>query len=162
MALEAALFYSDAQGIKGDNTVAVRVDSSEVIEVHHEVRKPTDAQMGRATGARVHGPLRILKRIDKATPLLFKALTQNQRLPKLELKWYRPDPTGSGEIQHFYTVTIQDAMCSRIEAWLPNTMAEGESHYTPMEWVEFNYRVINWRWEDGGIEHEDAWTERNV
>ncbi|HLA64738.1 MAG TPA: type VI secretion system tube protein TssD [Rhodothermales bacterium] len=162
MALEAALFYTDAQGIVGENTISVRADSSEIVEVHHTVHKPTDTQSGRPTGARVHGAIKILKRIDKATPLLYKALTQNQNLPKLELKWYRPDPAGNGEIQHFYTIEFSDALVSKQEAWLPNTMVPEQAMFSPMEWVEFNYRTIIWRYEDGGIEHEDAWTERNV
>lgn len=162
MALEAALFYTDAEGITGDNSIAVRADSSEVLEVHHQVHKPTDRQSGRATGARVHSPLRILKRIDKATPLLAKALCQNQLLKELELRWYRPDPTGTGEIVHFYSIHILNVQVASTEAWLPNTMAASEAHYSPMEWIEFYYRNIRWVWQDGGIEHEDAWTERNV
>ena len=162
MALECALFYTDAQGITGDNSVEIRKDSSEVIEVHHNVYKPTDTQSGRPTGARVHGPLRVLKRLDKATPLLYKALTLNQNLPSVELRWYRPDPTGNGEIQHFQTTTLSNALVSKIEGWLPNTMSDGQARLSPMEWVEFNYQRINWKYEDGGIEHEDAWIERNV
>lgn len=162
MALEAALFYTDAQGITGDNTIAARADSSEVVELHHEVMKPTDRQSGRPTGARVHGPMRILKRIDKATPQLYNALARNMDLPNLELRWYRPDPTGSGEIQHFYTIVLEHALVSRIEAWLPNSQVAEQAAFTPMEWVEFNYRRITWRFEDGGIESMDDWTERNV
>jgi type VI secretion system secreted protein Hcp len=162
MALECALFYTDAQGITGDNSVAIRADSSEVVEVHHNVHKPTDQQTGRPTGARVHGALKVLKRLDKATPLLYKALALNQNLPSVELRWYRPDPTGDGEIQHFQTTTLKNALISKIEAWLPNTQSNAEASLSPMEWVEFNYQAINWKSESGGTEHEDAWTERNV
>lgn len=162
MALECALYYTDAQSIKGDNSVAIRADSSEVIEVHHDVYKPTDTQSGRPTGARVHGALKVLKRLDKATPLLYKALALNQNLPKVELKWFRPDPTGDGEIQHFQTTIIENALVSKIQAWLPNTMSDGEASLSPMEWVEFNYQKITWKSEADGIEHMDAWTERNA
>jgi type VI secretion system secreted protein Hcp len=162
MALECALFYEDAEGIKGDNTIAARADSSEIVEVHHTIRKPTDVHSGRASGARIHGPLRILKRLDKATPLLFKALALNQGLPKLELRWYRPDPAGTGEIVHYYTITIENATVSQVEAWLPNTQDQHQAHYSSMEWVEFNYQTITETWLDGGIEHTDAWTQQNV
>lgn len=163
MALECALFYVDTpDGIVGENTVEARADSSEILEVHHSVHKPTDTQSGRPTGARVHGPLKVLKRIDKATPLLYKALTQNQNLPALELRWYRPDPTGDGEIQHFFTTKLTDALVSKQLAWLPNTQNPDEAMYSPQEWIEFNYRTITWTYVDGGIEHEDSWNVRNV
>lgn len=162
MALECALFYVDAEGITGDNTIAARADSSEVVEVHHSVRKPTEVHSGRASGARVHGPLRVLKRLDKATPLLFKALVTNQVLPTLELRWYRPSPAGTGEIEHYYTIKLTDAAVTLVQAWLPNTVDPTVAHYTSMEWVEFNYRKITETWVDGGIEHEDDWTAANV
>ncbi len=162
MALEAALYYTDAQGIKGDNTITARADSSEILQLDHEVFKPTDSQTGRPTGARVHGPMKILKRIDKASPLLFKALTQNQDLPELEIRWYRPDPTGSAEIQHFYSIILKNVMVSKIQEMLPNTIAPDEAYNTPSEWVSFNYRSIEWTYQDGGITHVDEWTERNV
>lgn len=162
MALECALFYVDAEGITGDNTIAARADSSEVVEVHHSIRKPTDVHSGRASGARIHGPLRILKRLDKATPLLFKALVTNQSLPVLELRWYRPDPTGTGEIVHYYTIKLEQVAVSLVEAWLPNTQDQHQAHYSSMEWVEFNYQKVTETWVDGGIEHMDEWSQQNV
>jgi type VI secretion system secreted protein Hcp len=165
MAMECALFYvdgGDAGEIKGDNTIQARADSSEIVEVHHEIRKPTDVHSGRASGARVHGPLRVLKRLDRATPLLFKALVMNATIGKMELRWYRPDPAGTGEIVHYYTITLEQVAVSKCQAWLPNTQNQEVAHYSSMEWIEFNYQKVTETWIDGGIEHMDEWQSQTV
>jgi type VI secretion system secreted protein Hcp len=161
MALDAHLFYTDANGIKGENTVTevggVDVsDTSEVMQVIHSVESPRDRASGMATGRRFHQPMRLLKRIDKATPMLFDALVRNQVQPKLELKWFRPNPTD-GTTQHFYTITIEDARVSKIETVLRETRDPDTANYPPLEWVEFAYRKITWTFVDGGIEASDDW-----
>ena len=42
---------------------------------------PRDAASGLPTGKRQHAPFKIRKRVDKATPLLAKALTNNNARP---------------------------------------------------------------------------------
>lgn len=154
MAQEAALFYNDAQGITGGNIIAVRAESSTVYEAHHEVHTAVESTTGLSTGRRVHGPMKTLKPIDKATPLLYKALCMNENLPELELRWYRPNP-DDGITEHFYSVFLRNVRVSRIEAWLPNAQDPAQQVLSPREWVYFSYGEINWSWIDGGIEHQD-------
>jgi type VI secretion system secreted protein Hcp len=156
MALECALFYTNANGIQGDNTVAARANSSEVIEVQHETMIGRNAS-GHTTGRRQHGPLRVLKQLDRATVLLRKALVENQVQPELELRWYRPHPMGTGEIQHFFSIILRNAAVSKTDTLLPNTLNPELARLHPQEWVEFVYETVAWRWIDGGIEHEDTW-----
>lgn len=160
MAQECALFYDDANGIQGDNTITSqdREGTSEVYEVHHAVSSPMDLASGRARGRRQHEPLRVLKPIDKATPQLFQTLCQNAMLPKLILKWYRPNP-ADGTTEEFFTVTLTEASVRKVELNLPNTRDAEEMSLPPLEWVEFSYRRITYTHVDGSIEYEDAWIE---
>ena len=69
----------ETQGeIKGDVTQAGREDSILVKRYGYSVSTAYDATTGLPSGKRQHRPVQILKEIDSATPLLFKAMTQNQ------------------------------------------------------------------------------------
>ncbi|HRB82604.1 MAG TPA: type VI secretion system tube protein TssD, partial [Nitrospira sp.] len=61
----------------------------------HEVRIPSDPQTGLASGKRVHGPLKIVKQVDKASPLLYQALCTGEHLKSVEIKWYRIAKDGT-------------------------------------------------------------------
>ncbi|MDX1300698.1 Hcp family type VI secretion system effector, partial [Photobacterium sp.] len=61
----------------------------------HQVVLPRDPQSGQPTGQRVHKPVKITKVFDKCSPLIYNALTSGERLPKVEIKWYRTSATGS-------------------------------------------------------------------
>jgi type VI secretion system secreted protein Hcp len=161
MAMDCFLKYTDANGITGETTVTEMAgvdvtDHSEIMQVSHSVESPRDRASGQATGRRFHQPIRLLKRIDKATPLLFRALVENQTLETLELFWFRPNPMdGTG--QQFYTITIEKATVVKVETLLRETRDPDTAIYPPLEWVEFAYRKIRWTWVDGGIEAEDDW-----
>ena len=60
----------------------------------HKILLPRDPQSGQPTGQRVHQPLKITKVMDKCSPLLYRALTSGERLPKVELKFYRTSAQG--------------------------------------------------------------------
>jgi type VI secretion system secreted protein Hcp len=162
MALDCYLKYTDTQnGIKGETTVnevaGVDVtDHSEIMQVHHVVESPRETTSGRPTGRRIHKPIRMLKRIDKATPSLLEALVENQTMGKLELLWFRPDPmTGLG--QQFYKIDLENAQVVKVETELRDTRDPGTSMFPPLEWVEFSYQKITWTWLDGNVEASDDW-----
>ena len=84
-----------------------------------------DAASGMATGKRQHEPIRITKRIDKATPLLAKALSSGQ-------------PMG--------TVTIQKVADGKTETMiLQNATVAAVSKEGPREHVTFNYEKVQVR-----------------
>ena len=55
----------------------------------HKILLPRDPQSGQPTGQRVHTPMKVTKVMDKCSPLLYRALTSGERLPKVEMKFYR-------------------------------------------------------------------------
>jgi len=96
MALNAYMrLTGDTQGeIKGSVTQAGREDSIMVIAYNHEVESARNASTGLATGKRQHKPLTVTKEIDKSTPLLMTALTNNENLREVVLQFWQPSRSG--------------------------------------------------------------------
>jgi|tagenome__1003787_1003787.scaffolds.fasta_scaffold20424289_1 type VI secretion system secreted protein Hcp len=112
---------------------------SAIIAVSHEIVSPRDPASGLPTGKRQHKPLTIRKEIDKATPLLMRAIFTNQTMPVVQLSLNGPD--GKTEA----TVKLTNASVS-------DHVQQGSS-----EVVTFTYQKITWTWVDGGITAEDDW-----
>ncbi|MCK4999813.1 MAG: type VI secretion system tube protein Hcp [Anaerohalosphaera sp.] len=135
--------------IEGSCTVAGRENTINILELIHEVVSPRDAASGLPTGKRQHKPITITKRIDKSTPLLHSAQTNNENLTNVELKFYRL--SASGQQQHYYTITLQNASVSDNSISGVNT-----------ENISFTYQKIIWTFEDGNITSEDDWEAPNA
>jgi type VI secretion system secreted protein Hcp len=157
MALNAYLTLKGAkQGdIKGSVTQKGRADSIMVIAVQHEVTSPRDAASGLPTGKRQHHPFVITKELDKATPLLFNALVNNEALTEWKLQHWQPSPSGV-EKQH-YTVELTNANIAYIRSIMPNNKHPELMRFSEYEEVAFTYQKITWTWMDGGITAEDDW-----
>lgn len=154
-----------AQGLYGENTwMRIRVNGEELegdtyredrqgqIEIHgfeNAVITAREAGSGLATGRRQYQPLLIRKRIDKSSPLLMKALTTNS-VVEVQFSFYRPNPTGDGTEEHFYTVELRQARVASVK------MVQNGSE-PPTEEISFVFHTITWTYEDGGITHEDTW-----
>ncbi len=121
----------------------------------HQVIIPRDPQSGQPTGQRVHQPLTITKVFDKASPLLYQALTSGERLNTCVIKWYRTSASGTQE--HYFTIELEDAIIVDIAAYMPNCQDPGLSHFTHLEDVSFTYRKITWTHEVAGTSGEDDW-----
>jgi type VI secretion system secreted protein Hcp len=122
---------------------------------NHVVTVPTDVQSGQPTGQRVHKPLTVTKVFDKASPLLYTALTTGEKLNTVELKWFRTNPEGKQE--HYLTIKLEDAIITNINARMPNCQDPAQAHFTHLEDVSFTYRKITWTHEVGGTSGSDDW-----
>jgi type VI secretion system secreted protein Hcp len=122
---------------------------------NHVVTVPTDVQSGQPTGQRVHKPLTVTKVFDKASPLLYTALTTGEKLNTVELKWFRTNPEGKQE--HYFTIKLEDAIITNINARMPNCQDPAQAHFTHLEDVSFTYRKITWTHEVGGTSGSDDW-----
>ncbi len=126
----------------------------------HEVVVERDAATGQSTGRRQHKPIRIVKPIDKSTPLLYKAMLQNQVIAG-EFRFWRPGtgPVGGGGVlQQYYTVAITGGRITGIRDWKTNTRDLSADRAGDLEEVSFTYTSITWTWVDGGITHTDTWS----
>ncbi len=157
MALNAYLkLKGQKQGeIKGSITQKGRENKIAVIAVSHEVISPRDPASGLPTGKRMHKPFVITKELDKSTPLLFNALTNNENIPEWELQFWRPSGTGA-EQQH-YTVKLTNANVASINFRMSNNKHPDLMKFAEYEEIAFTYQKIEWTWVDGGITAMDDW-----
>ena len=125
---------------------------------HHDVTVPTDPQSGQPTGQRVHRPLVITKVFDKCSPLLYRALCTGELLTECVMKFYRTSAEGSQ--QHYFTITLNDAIITSIKPHMPNCQDPSQAHFTHLEDVSFSYLKITWTHVVGSTEHMDSWRSR--
>jgi len=154
------LLKANGEDIQGESsqTSEGRENSIECTYFEAETDTSREVQSGLSTGRRQHKPLVIRKSIDKSTPLLAKALTKSSKIEG-EFKFFRPNPSGDGTTQHFYTVKISNGRVSS-QKMMNEWSRPGDPHaLPPQEEVQFVFQTINWRYEPGGVEHEDSWKE---
>jgi len=135
-----------------------REDSIECVSYRDHVATQRQSGAGVATGRRVHDPIEITKRIDRSTPLLFKALVQNEEIEG-EFRFYRPAPTGDGSTEHFLTVEFRQGRITDIQREIQLTLDRSAEALPALEKVSILFGVVNVRYESTGVGHEDDWTQ---
>jgi type VI secretion system secreted protein Hcp len=157
---ETVHLYLKANGkdIKGESTQTSlgRQDSIECVVYDQGVQTAREASTGMVTGRRQYGPLRIVKRLDKASPLILKALTENQVIDAM-FKFFRPNPAGDGTTEQFYTVKLKKGHVASVKQYVESTLGEQTRHIAPLEEVTLVFQDIAWTYTNGGIEHSDSW-----
>jgi type VI secretion system secreted protein Hcp len=148
---------ADVQG-ESSQTSLGRENSIECVYIDNEVVTAREAGSARATGRRQHKPILFRKRIDKSSPLLLKALCNNEVIEGV-FKFFRPNPAGDGTTQQFYTIEIAEGRISGYKVYSPDSIEPASSTLPAMEEVSFVYHTITWTYEDGGISHTDNWRE---
>jgi type VI secretion system secreted protein Hcp len=93
--------------------------------------------------------------MDKCSPLLYRALTSGERLPKVEMKFYRT--SAQGTMEHYFTMTLEDAIITDITAYMPNCQDPGQAHFTHLEDVQFTYRKLTKTHEVASTSESDDW-----
>ena len=162
MALNAYLnLKGQKQGdIKGSVTQKGREGKIQVIAVSHDIISPRDPASGLPTGKRMHKPFVITKELDKASPLLYNALVNNENIPTWELQFWTPQVKavqGVGtEVQH-YSVKLINANIASIAFRMANNKHPELMKFAEYEEVAFTYQKIIWTWTEGGITAEDDW-----
>ncbi len=157
---ETVHLYLKANGtdIKGESTQESlgRKDSIECIAYEQGVTTAREAATGMVTGRRQYTPLKIVKRVDKSSPLLMKALVENQRIDAI-FKFFRPNPAGDGTTEQFFTVEIKQGNVASVKQYVPITIHPESANDPPSEEVAFVFRDIIWTFTNGGIQHHDSW-----
>ncbi len=135
-----------------------REDTCDVFEIEHGLHSPHMTATGQPTGSRIHSPLRVVKQVDKATPLLLSALCMNKVFKEVTLDYYRIDPDGRQEVK-YYTVTLKKARISEMRPYVPNTLVQANERLHHMEMVSMVYEEIEWQWLPDSIVAADRWSE---
>jgi type VI secretion system secreted protein Hcp len=160
---ETVHLYLKANGteIQGDSTQTSlsRENSIECVQYEHQTITVRERGSARATGRRQHEPLRIVKRIDKSSPLLEKALCRNEAIEGV-FKFFRPNPQGDGTTEQFYTVSIKQGQIASIKQYVQDTLVPATANEPPLEEITFVFHTIQWQYTNGGVEHVDSWNEQ--
>lgn len=151
---------SNGQDVQGESsqTSLGRENSIECLFVEAGIRTAREAGSGIASGRRQHEPLLIRKRIDKSTPLIAKSLCENA-VVEGTFKFFRPNPTGDGTTEQFYTIKITKGRVSSQRQWVPDTIVPASSQEPPLEEVTFVFHTIEWTYTNGGVTHQDTWDQ---
>ncbi len=149
---------SDIQG-ESTQTSLGRENSIECFYLESGIATTREAGSARAAGRRQHHPLTIRKRIDKASPLISKALCSNEVIEGT-FKFFRPNPTGDGTTQQFFTMKITKGRVASQRLWSPDSLVPATSTEPPLEEVSFVYHTIEWTFTDGGVTHQDQWDQQ--
>lgn len=158
---ETVHLYLKANGkeIKGESTQKTlgREDSIECVSYEQGVTSAREAGTGMVVGRRQYTPLNITKRIDKSSPLLMKALVNNEKIDAT-FKFFRPNPIGDGTTEQFYTVVLKEGHIASVRQVVPETLNAGSASLPPLEQVAFVFKTISWTYTNGGVTHEDSWS----
>jgi len=150
---------TDIQGNSSITSMS-RENTIECLSFGDSVRTAREASHGMASGERTYEPVRIVKRIDKSSPLLAKALCQNEVIEGI-FRLYRPNPTGDGTQEQFFTVEIKEGRVASITRISPDALDPASANAPPTEEVTFVFGYIRWCYEPDGVEHVDHWSERS-
>jgi type VI secretion system secreted protein Hcp len=99
----------------------------------------------------------IRKEVDKASPLLYRDLSQGKTYDSVKLEWYRT--AKGGQQEHYFTTTLTSALLVSVKASKKDTQDPSSKSYKDMEDVAFVYQKIAWKEETSGVESYDDWRE---
>jgi type VI secretion system secreted protein Hcp len=144
--------------IQGDSTYTSlgRENTIEALAYTHMLVGEPNPENGITGTVRDHFPVTILKRIDRSSPRLFKAWCTHERL-EIVIRFFRPNPTGDGTIQQFYTVALRHAYISGIRREVPNCLDPQATYAPPVERISFTYSGIEETWMPDGFVYGDDW-----
>lgn len=102
-----------------------------------------------------HQNATIIKPVDKSSPLLAKAISDNESL-RCEFDFYRTDKAGY--MERYYQIKLTDARIADLHLHIPhNIHHNGEE---PQESVSFTYKSISWEHCIAGTSTYSLWEER--
>ncbi|MBN3492909.1 MULTISPECIES: Hcp family type VI secretion system effector [Vibrio] len=88
----------------------------------------------------IHHPIQIVKKIDKASPILAQACSDGDEL-KCCLNFYRPSSKGGSEL--FYEVKLTGALIRSLSTHMPHVIDFNDNEMN--ETMLISYRDISWR-----------------
>ena len=144
--------------IEGESTQVSlgREKSIECLYFMDSVRTAREKGSGMASGRRTFEPIEFRKRIDKSSPLLARALCNNEVIEGV-FKFYRPSPSGDGTTEQFFTVEIEQGRIAGIKRTSPDTIDPASAEEPPTETVSIVFHSITWTYEPTGASHHDTW-----
>ena len=132
----------------------------ECLQFEHRGEYRREGAVGNGTGRRSYDPLIVRKRIDRTSPMIWRAFVDPQANVEAELRFVRPDVQRNNRMEHFYTIHIENARVTMVRQFVPDKLLTASNSALPQEEVGFIFERITWKWNQGGIEYRDQWTGR--
>lgn len=133
-----------------------RADTIEVWSYRYEVITPRSTTSGALTGRRQHSPIVITKRIDQTSPLLFKALVENEVVDSALFMFFRPAVGSEGAEEKHMTVLIENGYVASYRTFTISDFQNGGTQL--MEEISFVFQDITITYEVNGATHHDSWS----
>jgi len=138
----------------GEVTQKGREGQHRVLAFNHEIASQRDLSSGLPTGKRQHQPLRVVKYINRSSPLLLNAMAKSDVFPEVTLTVWATAATGLENV--LVTYTLSDARIVDLRVWMPNKLDAAAQSYVPSEEVAFSYSTITVTYAQGGIVGSDG------
>ncbi|MGH1345479.1 MAG: type VI secretion system tube protein TssD [Nannocystales bacterium] len=147
--------------LEGESTVS-SFDRGPTIECQSfcdSVRTAREGGTGQATGRHSFDPIKFTKKMDKSSPLLAKALCNNE---VIEASWtfYRPNPDGDGTVQQFFRIEVKEARIASIVRTSSDAIDPASANLAPIEEISIVFHTISWEDLVNNTIHEDNWREQ--
>ena len=130
----------------GNKAQIAHNDQIMVLELSHGVSRQQNVN---------HQTLTIKKPVDKSSPLLNKAISENEVL-SCEVDCYRTARSGANEL--YYKIKLTNARITDIQLAIPHTITDNGAQ--PEESVSFTYESISWEHCIAGTSAYSLWSER--
>jgi type VI secretion system secreted protein Hcp len=108
-----------------------------------------DPVSGQATGRRTYDPITLVKALDQTSPLIAKALVQNQQI-EAKCKFFR---TAQGLLEHYFTIEIRQGRVASIQQ-----TGNGQVNNGMREMVQLTFQTIVWTDVQSSFTFEDQWS----
>lgn len=117
----------------GEDDVSSKI---EVYSFSHEVyADPSDSRV-----PLTHGTIKIVKRIDKSSPLLAQGLDEDGEVNGV-LQFYDRDP-DAGSIRRSYNYSFTQGRVLSIRNWKPSTLDPSNGNIPDMEEIQIAYTLL--------------------
>ncbi|MDC9623688.1 Hcp family type VI secretion system effector [Xenorhabdus sp. XENO-7] len=130
----------------GNKYQSGHTDEILVLSFDHEITRAMNVN---------HRPVSFVKPIDKSSPLLGVAISNNEEL-EIEFFFYRTSMSGGNEL--YYSVKIQKAFLDRINVCYPHSI--NHSNNQPEELISVKYASITWQHHIAGTSGYSFWEDR--
>jgi type VI secretion system Hcp family effector len=165
VAITFGAFQLNGTDLTGDVTVS-SIGGVDVSTGHIEIHALTfgsrllipEGQGLRAASRRTNLPVRLTKRTDRTTPLLYRGLRQNARLDG-DIRIFDTDP-DTGETRHRFTLRLGQARITSVESHVPDAFDVGGPARPPVDVVELVPHTIGYIDEVHSVEFEDTFEGR--
>lgn len=102
-----------------------------------------------------HGPVAFIKPIDKSSPLLGVAISDNE---ELDVEFHQYRTSASGGIELFYSIKLTKAFIERIKVIYPHSIDNSSGQ--PEELICIKYASIAWQHHTAGTSGYSIWEDR--